>query len=108
MITISLFKDQNHKVKGFTVEGHAGYGEYGTDIVCAAVTTVAMTTVNGLTDVVKISLTPEVREGYLSCYLPEKLSDTERREADVLLESMVLTLQNLVSQYGEYIRLREE
>lgn len=108
MITISLFKDQNHKVKGFTVEGHAGYGEHGTDIVCAAVTTVAMTTVNGLTDVVNISLTPEVREGYLSCRLPEKLSLTERREADVLLESMVLTLQNLVSQYGEYICLREE
>ncbi|MBE7037158.1 MAG: ribosomal-processing cysteine protease Prp [Ruminococcaceae bacterium] len=108
MITISLFKDQNHKVKGFTVEGHAGYGEHGTDIVCAAVTTVTMTTVNGLTDVVNISLTPEVREGFLSCSLPDKLSETKRREADVLLESMVLTLQNLVSQYGEYIRLQEE
>ncbi|MBQ4518848.1 MAG: ribosomal-processing cysteine protease Prp [Clostridia bacterium] len=108
MITISLFRNKNHNIQGFTVKGHAGFGEHGTDIVCAAVTTAAMTTVNGLTDVVHISLTPEVREGYLSCCLPEKLSEEQRREADVLLESMVLTMQNLESQYGDYIRLREE
>ena len=108
MITVSLFKNKNHSIRGFTVEGHAGYGERGSDIVCASVTTVAMTTVNGLTDVVNISLMPEVREGYLACHLPEKLSEKQRREADVLLESMVLTLQNLVSQYGDYVCLREK
>lgn len=108
MITISLFRNKHHHIQGFTVEGHAGYGEHGTDIVCAAVTTVAMTTVNGLTDVVHILLTPVVQEGYLSCQLPETLSETERREADVLLESMVLTMKNLEEQYGQYVRLLEE
>ncbi len=108
MITITLFRNKSHKVEGFTVSGHAGFGEKGTDIVCAAVTTAAMTAVNGLTDVANIPLSPEVREGYLLCKLPEMLSPEKRREADVLLESMVLTFQNLESQYGEFICLREE
>ena len=108
MITVSLFRNQSRQITGFTVSGHAGYGEKGTDIVCAAVTTAAMTAVNGLTDAAGIQLTPVVREGYLACTLPEVLSETERHDADLLLESMVLTLQNLVSQYGDYVSLCEK
>lgn len=108
MIKISLFRNKKRRLCGFTVSGHAGYGEKGTDIVCAAVTTAALTAVNGLTDVAHIDLTPEVREGYLSCQLPEELSEEERQAADLLLESMVLTFQNLVLQYGAYVTLQEE
>ncbi len=108
MITINLLRNKSHSIQSFTISGHAGYGEQGTDIVCAAVTTAAMTAVNGLTDVANIPLEPEVREGYLNCTLPEKLSQKQRREADVLLESMVLTFENLVLQYGDYVKLQAE
>ena len=108
MITISFLRNESHRIQSFTVSGHAGYGTNGTDIVCAAVTTAAMTAVNGLTDVANIPLEPEVREGYLNCTLPEKLSEKQRREADVLLESMVLTFENLVLQYGDYVKLQAE
>ena len=107
MITICLSKDQNQKLLGFTVSGHAGYEEKGTDIVCAAVTTAAMTAVNGLTDVANISLEPEVREGYLACTLPKNLTKAQRHDADLLLESMVLSMQNFAQQYGDYIKICE-
>ncbi len=35
---------------GFSVTGHAGAGEYGHDIVCAAVTSAVMLTANTITD----------------------------------------------------------
>lgn len=35
---------------GFSVSGHAGAGEYGHDIVCSAVTSAVMLTVNTITD----------------------------------------------------------
>ncbi len=108
MITISLFRNKSHKITGFTVSGHAGFGDAGTDIVCAAVTTAVMTTVNGLSDVAKIEFTPTVREGYVACALPEQLTEKERHDADLLLESLVLTLENLAEQYVAYVTLKEE
>ncbi|MCM1418468.1 MAG: ribosomal-processing cysteine protease Prp [Bacteroides sp.] len=35
---------------GFSITGHAGAGEYGHDIVCSAVTSAVMLTVNMITD----------------------------------------------------------
>ncbi|MBR5236551.1 MAG: ribosomal-processing cysteine protease Prp [Clostridia bacterium] len=108
MITISLFRNESHKITGFTVSGHAGFGDAGTDIVCAAVTTAVMTTVNGLTDVAKIELAPTVREGYVACALPKQLTEKERHDADLLLDSLVLTLENLTEQYAAFVTLKEE
>lgn len=107
MITISLFRNQQHKIVRFTVSGHAGYSERGTDIVCASVTTAAFTAVNGLTDVLKVQASVEVQEGYLSCRLPEVMTTGERQSADLLLESMVLTFENLAEQYGDYVTVNE-
>ncbi|MBE7047941.1 MAG: ribosomal-processing cysteine protease Prp [Ruminococcaceae bacterium] len=107
MITIDVTRNKNCQIVRFTVEGHAGYSERGTDIVCASVTTAVMTAVNGLTDVAGIQLTPVIKDGYLDCKLPETLSQQERFSTDLLLESMMLTLQNIVLQYGDYVNLRE-
>ncbi len=105
MITISLFRNKEHLVR-FTVSGHAGYAERGADIVCASVTTAAFTAVNGLVDVAKIDAEVEVREGYLACKLPETLSEKQRESADLLLESMILSFENLAEQYGEYVVMK--
>ena len=105
MIQVSLFRNKTKHIVRFTVEGHADYGVAGTDIVCAAVTTAAMTAVNGLTDIAKIDMVPTVREGFLDCRLPKTLTKEERSRADLLLESMVLSLQNFEEQYGAYITI---
>ena len=89
MITIKLTKNKESQITAFTISGHAGYSEHGTDIVCAAVTVAAMTAVNGLTDVVGLKIMPEVSEGFLSCNLPDNLSEKERHDADILLDSMI-------------------
>ncbi len=107
MININLFRNEHHNIVRFTVEGHAGYAEHGADIVCASVTTAAFTAVNGLTDILKINVMAEVLEGYLSCILPKDLSLELRKAADILLESMVLSFENLVEQYGDYVSLFE-
>ena len=105
MVTISLLKNKAQSITGFTVKGHAGYAESGADIVCAAVTTAVMTAVNGLTDVARISAEVSAEEGFVSCRLPETLTDAERHDADLLLGSMCLTLDNLAAQYAAYVRI---
>ncbi|MBE7022451.1 MAG: ribosomal-processing cysteine protease Prp [Ruminococcaceae bacterium] len=108
MISVDFFRNKENKLVRFRLSGHAGYAESGADIVCAAATTAAMTAVNGLTDIAAIRLTPEVSPGYIDCALPEGLSERERRDADVLLESMVLTFLNLAEQYAAYISIQEQ
>ncbi len=104
MTKISIYKKGNHIVK-YTVEGHTGYSDFGTDIVCAAVSTTATHTLNGLTDVLDIPVGYEVDEAYFECIVPDDLSEEKRKFSDVLLDSMYLTFKNLEEQYKEYITI---
>ena len=47
MIKVNV-KRQNNKVYEIVIKGHAEYDDYGKDIVCAAVSSMAITTVNGI------------------------------------------------------------
>ena len=104
MTNISVYRKGSHIVK-YVVDGHTGYSEEGSDIVCAAVSTVATHTLNGLADVVGITVGYEVRDAYLECIVPDNLSEDERKQADTLLEAMCLTFTNLEEQYKEYITI---
>lgn len=104
MTKISVYKKGNHIVK-YTVEGHTGYSDVGSDIVCAAVSTVATHTLNGLTDVLGLTVGYDVDDAYLECIVPDDLSEENRKLADVLLDAMYLTFTNLEEQYKEYITI---
>ena len=106
MTNICVYRKNKDIVK-YTVSGHTGFGESGEDIVCAAVSTITTAVLNGLTDVVGIAVGYEVREAYLECVLPDELSDDMRRSADVLLNTMFLSLKDLEEQYGDYITITE-
>ena len=104
MTEISVYRKGSHIVK-YVVSGHTGYSEEGSDIVCAAVSTVATHTLNGLTDVVGIVVGYEVRDAYLECIVPDDISEEKRKQSDILLNSMYLTFKSLEEQYKEYITI---
>ncbi len=106
MITVVVFKNKQNQIIRFTVNGHAGFAESGSDIVCAAATVAAMTAVNGLTDVANIAMEPQVASGHIDCVLPSVLSAKQRHDADVLLNSMMLTFDNLAELYADYICIK--
>ncbi len=106
MTRIHIYR-KNEDIVKYIVEGHTGFAESGEDIVCAAVSALAMHTLNGLTDVVGVSVGFEVREAYLECVLPADLSGGERTKANVLLNSLYLSLKNLEKQYTKYITITE-
>ncbi len=45
MIKVKINYDGN-VINGFKISGHANYDEYGKDIVCASVSTIAITSIN--------------------------------------------------------------
>ncbi len=104
MTKISIYRKGSSIVK-YVVEGHSDFAEEGSDIVCSAISVVAYTTLNGITDVLGISVGYEVRDAYFECIVPDNLSEIEREKIDILLETMYLSFTNLEEQYKEYITI---
>ena len=89
---------------GFRLSGHAGCGEAGEDIVCAAVSSAAYLTANTLTDVVHANVSATVDEGFLRVQVASRDAELCR----VPLEGFKLHLLNLEEQYPQAIQVSYE
>ena len=99
MTKIIFSKDQNSNIKQFICKGHAEFGKYGKDIICAAVSVLVINTINSLDELchLKMDVTTDVETGYIKCVLPDVLDEKSK----VLLDALVLGLTSVESQYGE-------
>lgn len=93
----------------FTYNGHADFDDYGKDIVCAAVTAQCMMVYNGLDEVMKIKnkIDMDNEGGYLSVSI-DSSSLKEKKDAQVLMETLLLGIKAIEMQYGKIIKLIEE
>jgi uncharacterized protein YsxB (DUF464 family) len=106
MTDIMIIKSDG-SIKEVTVSGHTGYAERGEDIVCAGISTLVQTALLGLLSVVKINVkyTYDEEKGYLKFTLPDNLTDEERHDADVVLETMLCGLSDYYTEYSDYMKL---
>ena len=106
MTDVTVTRKNNHIVS-VTASGHTGYGESGEDIVCAGISTLIQSALLGLLQVAQINVkyTVNEQEGSLKFTLPENLTDTERHDADVILNTMLCGLQDFYTEYSDYINL---
>lgn len=106
-INISLWCDEQDRIHQFEVSGHAGYAEAGQDIVCAAVTALTFSAVNGLEHF--LAGAPEVMMadgGYLKWTLPLNVNELVLNQAQWILLTMRLGLEGIQAEYGsEYIKI---
>ncbi|WP_409022633.1 ribosomal-processing cysteine protease Prp [Dellaglioa sp. P0083] len=93
-------------IDAFEITGHADSGEYGQDIVCAAVSVLTINTVNSLTELAKLNPDVEMDEDN-GGLMKVKLSESELNDAtgQLFLESLVLGLQSIEQNYQDYIKL---
>ena len=101
MIKIRI-KRENKKVYEIVIKGHADYDTLGKDIVCAAVSTMAITTINGILSL-EDSLDYEENSGSLEIRTKE-ITDINQK----LLDSRITMLEELKSQYPKNIEIRNE
>jgi len=107
MIRAVIYHDTHGKIKGFRVEGHAGYSAAGQDIVCSAVSAIVFTALGGLDELAGFKNYTE-QDGFIECYVPDSLGETESYITDVILKTMEIGLRQIEADYGEYIRIRYE
>ena len=48
MIQVVVWRDSGQQIRGIDLDGHAGYGEEGEDIVCAAVSALVLNMANSV------------------------------------------------------------
>ena len=101
MTTASFFKS-NGKFLKFRISGHSGYAEEGSDIVCAAVSSMAMLTVNNITESFSIPATVEADENGPTIDFTLE-SDDERGCA--LIEGLWRELSALSHDYPKFVRV---
>ncbi len=87
---------------GLRVAGHAGWGEEGSDIVCAAVSSAAYLVVNTVTEVLAVTpLALRAEEGDLFFRIEER----DEPACRTLLQGLKLHLCQLEDQYPQHIRV---
>lgn len=101
MIKVNV-KYNNNKVYELVIKGHAGYDVHGKDIVCAAVSSMAITTINNIIALDE-SIDYEENSGLLIIRVKR---DTEVNNK--LLDNLVRMLVELKEQYPKNIEIRNE
>ena len=65
-MTTVTFRMEGDRITGFTVQGHSGYAEEGSDIVCAAVTSAVRLTECAVNDILGLEASVRVKEESIS------------------------------------------
>ncbi|MDI6780900.1 MAG: ribosomal-processing cysteine protease Prp [bacterium] len=107
MITITLVRDDNREIIEFWVTGHANYKSKGAvstgnDIVCAAVSAVVQTAVEGMKRYLPDEICVKKGKGMLHV---EIINGKTSKESSVILETMLLGLKRVEENYSEYVRI---
>ena len=106
MTRVTILKHGDNIV-GFSCEGHTGYAEYGSDIVCASVSSIVQSCGLGLTKVLglKCEIVQNDEDGIYALRLPKGLSGDNISKAQVLLVTMFLSIKDLEKGYPSNIKV---
>ena len=104
MIRVEVYRHGN-EIQGFTVSGHAGYAEYGQDIVCSAVSALTQSTANGITEVARLPFDVTDNGDSIRCMKNGQLSESQKHDAEILLETFVLSINEIRRAYEQYLEI---
>lgn len=106
-LTVHMQK-QTGRITGFECAGHTGYGEEGTDIVCAAVSAIVGAAVIGIQSVAKVDPSVSSEEALLKCELPEGLQELQELQVETILRTMLLGVRSIQRQYPEHVSIKTQ
>ena len=102
------FFTEGERITGFSVSGHSGYAEAGSDIVCAAVSAAVAMAEATINDVCGAKAKVRVKDGEnnrITLTLP--VSCDEEDSVQAVLTGMMLTLCSLRDDYPDNIEVLE-
>ena len=109
-MTTVTFHMEGERIVGFTVQGHSGYADEGSDIICAAVTSAVRLTECAVNDVLGLEAAVKVKEkdASISLKLPGGLGQTNESTCQTLLAALMVHFASLHEEYPDHISVMEE
>ena len=106
MIKVDIF-NQNGRIHGFSVSGHSGYAEQGSDIICASVSSAVTMVECVINDVLGNHANTRVNEQgpRITLTLPAACDDEDAVQA--VLTGFMLTMCSLRDDYPDFIEVME-
>ena len=101
------FFTENDRINGFSISGHSGYAESGSDIVCAAVSAAVAMAEATINDVCGAKAKVRVKDADARVTLTLPASCDEEESVQAVLAGMLLTLCSLRDDYPDYIEVLE-
>ena len=101
------FYTENDRITGFSVSGHSGYAESGSDIVCAAISAVVTMAEATINEVCGAKAKVRVKEEDARVTLTLPASCDEEDTVQAVLAGMMLTLCSMRDDYPDYIEVLE-
>ena len=87
--------------KSILITGHALYNDFGKDIVCSAVSSIVITSINGILSLDSKAIKYDNSKGIKIQILKEDLTTLK------LIDNMMLLLKELSSKYPKNIKIKE-
>lgn len=101
------FFTENDRITGFSISGHSGYAEAGSDIVCAAISAVVTMAEATINDVCGAKAKVRVKEEDARITLMLPASCDEEDTVQAVLSGMMVTLLSFREDYPDYIEVLE-
>lgn len=110
MIHVWIQRSQENDILELTLDGHAEFAEHGSDIVCAAVSALAIGITNSVQRFLGIELNPtdEGEAGFMWIQVPAGLPGDKMKQLQLLLNTLAFSLQGIADQYPDYVHVIEE
>ena len=102
MIKVQITAKDNN-IKKINIKGHAGYDDYGKDIVCSSVSSITITTINAILMFDKNYISYNEKKDNFEIVINENNDITNK-----LIRNMINLLTELSQDYPKNIKIEEE
>lgn len=103
MVDVRFTRDSRGRLSSVFATGHAEFGAFPDDVVCAAVSAILQAAYAGLQDVAKLQFDGKRISGELDIHIPETARD--RADVGAILATAEISLEQLARQYPEHLRV---
>lgn len=105
--TVTFLKRSDGALIGYSAIGHSGYADAGADIVCAAISALTQTTLNGLKNVLKAPVMFEQDDdrAFIEAILTPEATREQVQQTQLLLATLLEGLQAIQREYPRNLRI---
>lgn len=104
MVNVEFTKDSLGRLSSVFATGHAEFGAFPDDVVCAAVSAILQAAYAGLEDVARLRFSGKRKPGEL--FIPIAEADRERADVAAIVATAAISLEQLARQYPDHVRVR--